>query len=204
MTLPDRMTDRWARRADPAPGERTLYWHLLMSGYPQVVDLVGLARQRLEPFSGMHLTPLDRLHMTTLVPGPAEHFTGPELQLMLSTAAGRLATVPPITVSLGEVRYYPEAIILMAEPAAALAPVRAAAEAATSAITGSAGEPGPWTPHVTICYSTADQDAGPIIDALGRRLPACEVSIDSLSLVVQDGSELLWNWTTIGTVRLRR
>jgi len=22
MTLPDQMTDRWARRADPAPGER--------------------------------------------------------------------------------------------------------------------------------------------------------------------------------------
>ncbi len=35
MTPPENMIDRWARRHDPAPGERTLYWHVLMAGYPK-------------------------------------------------------------------------------------------------------------------------------------------------------------------------
>lgn len=46
MSLPDQMTDRWARRADPAPGQRTLYWHALMRDYPQVGELASQARER--------------------------------------------------------------------------------------------------------------------------------------------------------------
>ena len=52
MTLPDLMTDRWARRPDPAPGQRTLYWHVLMRDNPQVGGLASRARQVLAPFTG--------------------------------------------------------------------------------------------------------------------------------------------------------
>jgi hypothetical protein len=72
MTLPEKLIDRWAQRHDPAPGERTLYWHVLMADEPEVVDLARQAATRLTPFSGLHLTPLGRLHMTTLVAGPTE------------------------------------------------------------------------------------------------------------------------------------
>jgi len=44
MALPENMIDRWARRHDPAPGERTLYWHVLMADQPEVVDLARQAR----------------------------------------------------------------------------------------------------------------------------------------------------------------
>ncbi len=57
MTLPEHMTNRWARRRNPAPGERTLYWHVLMRDYPDVGDLARQARQRLAPFDGLHMTP---------------------------------------------------------------------------------------------------------------------------------------------------
>lgn len=69
--LPAHMTDRWRHRADQAPGEDIVYWHMLMADYPRVIELAREAQDRLAQFSGLHMTPLERLHMTTLVAGPA-------------------------------------------------------------------------------------------------------------------------------------
>jgi hypothetical protein len=55
---------------------------------------------------------------------------------------------------------------------------------------------------VTLCYSTSEQPAQPIIDALGMQLPDRTIAIRALSLVIQQGSELRWNWTTIGSAPL--
>ncbi len=203
MTLPELMTDRWARRPDPAPGQRTLYWHVLMRDYPEVGDLASQAHDRLAPFPGLHMTPREWLHMTVHVAGPADQFSDDQVQHMTDVAADYLAGVPPTTVSLGKILYHPEAIMLAVTPAENLAPVRAAALAATNAVSSPANdEESVWTPHVTLCYSTAAQPARPIITALGKRLPARQISIDALSLVIQDGPERAWNWATIGTVRL--
>jgi hypothetical protein len=95
-----------------------------------------------------------------------------------------LSGVPPVTVKFGRVVYHPEAIVLDASPAAALDPVFAAAQTAARAVTGAAAEilTPPWRPHLTLCYSTSEQPAPPVITALGRELPPCEVTVDKLSL----------------------
>jgi 2'-5' RNA ligase len=204
MTLPEQMKDRWARRADPAPGERTLYWHVLMRDYPQVGELASQARQRLAAFTGLHMTPPEWLHMTTLVAGPAEHLTDQQIQQMAAVASEQLADVPPITASLGKILYHPEAIMLAVAPAADLAPIRAAAVTATEAVTGPVtSDEASWMPHVTLCYSTTEQPAQPVITALGKQLPPCQVGIGAVSLVIQNGPERDWNWTTVATVHLR-
>jgi hypothetical protein len=59
-----------------------------------------------------------------------------------------------------------------------------------------------WTPHLTVCYSTGEQPAAPVIALLGKAIPRCEVTIDRLSLVVQNGTEQLWDWQVAGTARL--
>jgi hypothetical protein len=96
-------------------------------------------------------------------------------------------------------------IVLDASQASALNPVFEAAQAATRAVTGAAAEiPAlSWRPHLTLCYSTSEQPAPPVIDALGKELPACEVTIDKLSLIIQRGPELLWDWRQVGTAGLR-
>jgi len=77
-----------------------------------------------------------------------------------------------------------------------------AVRAATRLATGREGvvEHLPWTPHVTLAYSTSVQPAGPIIAALGRELPGCEATIDRVSLVSQVGPERLWNWRRVAEV----
>jgi 2'-5' RNA ligase len=182
-----------------------VYWHVLMRDHPQVIALAREAQQRLASFPGLHMTPLEWLHMTTMVAGPAERFTPGQLDLMAETAAKLLADVPPITVTLGRILYHPEAIMLGVGSARALAPIRNAAATATNLAASNRrveSDVANWTPHVTICYSISHQPAAPLIAALGKNLPACEVQVNALSLVIQHGPERSWDWSTAATIRL--
>jgi 2'-5' RNA ligase len=107
-------------------------------------------------------------------------------------------------VTLAHVLYHPEAIALVARAADALTPLLEAVQAATRAATHREGFDAhrPWTPHVTVAYSSAVQPAAPVIAALGPELPPCEIAIHSISLVNQDGPEYLWNWYPIAEVHL--
>jgi 2'-5' RNA ligase len=203
--LPTQMIDRWQHRADPAPGEGTVYWHMPMDGYPQVVSLARSARQRLASFSGLHMTPLERLHMTTMMAGPASDFTEDQLERMARTAEGLLASMPPVTVTVGRILYHPEAIMLGVSPTKALLPIRKAALTATRLATGRDDQSDDlerWVPHITVCYSTAHQPAAPLIAALGESLPRCDIEVGALSLIVQRGPERRWQWSTTATIRL--
>ena len=110
------------------------------------------------------MTPLERLHMTTMVAGPAADFTGSQLDRMARTAADLLSTMPPVTVTVGRVLYHPEAIMLGVSPAKALLPYPECrrdsnlpgngTRVSTAMILSS------WVPHITVCYSTAHQPAG--------------------------------------------
>ena len=57
---------------------------------------------------------------------------------------------------------------------------------------------------MTLCYSTSQQPAAPIIVALGKALPSREVTIDKLTLVIQHRPGLSWDWRPIGTAYLGR
>ncbi|MCG5220316.1 2'-5' RNA ligase family protein [Streptosporangium sp. KLBMP 9127] len=203
--LPVEMVDRWRDRAEPQPGEGTFYWHMLVGRYPQVRAIAREAQDRLTQFSGLHFTPAKWLHMTALAVSSTDSMSLDQGHAILVETSRLLATAPPIPVTLSRILYHPQAIMLAAEPSALLQPVRDAVQSATQAITGRQGNtegPTAWTPHVTIAYSTADQPAAPLIDALGRRLPPCDVTIDSVSLVIQHGPERLWDWQHIGSALL--
>jgi 2'-5' RNA ligase len=196
------MADRWASRPEPRPGQGQLYWHVLFGNYPQVQELASIAREKLARFPGMHFTPRQWLHMTTFIAGFADEFTHNEIADMVERAQQLLAVIPPITVTLGKVLYHPEAIALAVRPTDALDPVLQAVRAATHLMAASKDptDSRPWTPHVTVAYSTAVQPAGPIIAALGRELPSCQATIRQIDLVVQEGPERLWNWRSIAEV----
>jgi 2'-5' RNA ligase len=202
--MPAKFTNRWRHRAEPAPGEGLIYWHMLVGEYPEAAAAAQEAQQRLATFDGFHLTPLKWLHMTTLIISPSNQISAEQMRLLAESAARSLAGTPPITVTLAKVLYHPEAIMLAATPADALTPIREAALAATREVTGTDGqaETRPWTPHVTICYSTSDQPAAPVIAALGRNLPERQFQVSALSLVIQQGPERLWDWHPVATIRL--
>jgi 2'-5' RNA ligase len=200
--LPARMIDRWHRRVEPEAGRGTVYWHMLLSSNPQVRDIVCEAQERLAGFSGLHMTPQQWLHMTVLIVGSTEDIPAEKRTDLVAEASRLLSVAQPINVTLGRILYHPEAILLSVHPQHVLHPVFSALQSATRNVLHSDGivESGHWVPHVTIAYSTAEQPAEPIIAALGRELPAQEITIDNVSLVIQDGPERDWNWHPVGRV----
>lgn len=205
---PAQFTNRWQQRPGALSFQDSLCWHVLLGGQPAVRAIARQAQQRLAGFGGLHMTPMRWLHITVLPAGPAAEIDRDARQEMLTRAGSRLSGTAPVTVTLSRVFYHPEAIVLGVSPASALAPVFDAAQAATREVTGACGGAGSlgahssWVPHLTLCYSITEQPAAPVIAALGKALPACEVTIEQLSLVVQNGPEPLWDWHPVGAVRL--
>jgi 2'-5' RNA ligase len=204
--LPTQLRDRWLNRSEPAAGSGTLYWHVLLARYPEASKAAAAAQAALADFPGFHMTPPSWIHMTVFLAGPAEEFTRKQMAEMVTIAADDLRETKPIEVDLGRVLYHPEAVMLAVEPADKLHPIRAAARHATAVAIGQEAPPeepaSAWTPHMTVSYSTADQPAEPVIDALGKRVPTHRIAIDRLNLVVQWGPERLWDWETVGTIEL--
>jgi hypothetical protein len=180
-------------------------WHLLLGDHAAVRAAAAVAQQQLARFPGFHMTPPQWLHVTVLRADAAGLVTQDAMSRMLARAQVELARTAPVAVTLQRVFYHPEAIALNVSPGAALAPVLAAARTATQVLGASAGdgeEDDEWLPHLTLCYSTAEQPAAPVIAELGKTIPACEATIEKVSLVVQDGPEDQWNWRVAGTARL--
>lgn len=204
--LPVQFTDRWGGRREGPSYDDSVCWHLLLGADARVRAAVADAQQRLARFGGMHMTPARWLHATVLLAGPAAAIPTDDMSEMLARARAALAGTPAVTVTLGRVLYSPEGIALEISPASALSPVLAAAQAATREVIGMSSSTedlaSEWAPHLTVCYSTGEQPAAPVIAELGKAIPACEVTIDRLSLVVQNGPEQLWDWQVAGTARL--
>jgi 2'-5' RNA ligase len=204
--LPGHFTDRRQQRPGAPDFSNSVCWHLLLGDLEPVQAIATEAHQRLAGFTGLHPTPLRWLHATVLLAGRAADLTQADLDQMLAKARLKLNGTPPASVTLGRVIYYAEGIVLPMTPASALAPIFQAAQAATLEVTGARGvtsTPGPsWAPHLTLCYSTSHQPAAPIIAALGKSLPPREVTIDKLSLIIQHGPPLSWDWRSVGAVDL--
>ncbi|WP_395110602.1 2'-5' RNA ligase family protein [Actinomadura sp. SCN-SB] len=204
--LPVEMRDRWADRAETPPGKGTVYWHILMGGYPEVRSTAERVQKQLGHFTGLHMTPLHWLHMTALVVGSTDDITQAQMNELIEHASNTLSGVTPIEVSLGRILYHPEAIMLGIEPDGALDPIFNAARTSTQTVLGwdgvtTSGQ-GNWIPHMTLCYSTAKQAAKPLIATVGLNVPECHVTIRALTLVVQWGPERDWNWHKVGAAPL--
>ncbi|MEU9843121.1 2'-5' RNA ligase family protein [Actinomadura sp. NPDC048032] len=204
--LPTRMVDRWQNREEPGPGQGTLYWHILVGDQPEARDLANTAQKRLAGFQGLHMTPPEWLHITTLVVGPSEESTADQQQEMLSAASELLAPLPPVNVTLSRILYHPEAIAVSVELTEPLRRLRNAVHTATRKVTGREGHTEgsmQWTPHMTLAYSEREQPAQPLVTALGRVLPTTEFTINQVTLVDQRGPERLWKWRPVGHVTLK-
>jgi 2'-5' RNA ligase len=197
-------TGRWDNPSRPSYDD-AVCWHLLLGGHAAVRTAAVAAQQRLARFTSLHMTPPQWLHVTVLRAGTEGQVTQHDMSRMLAIAQAELARTAPAAVTLQRIFYHTEAIALSVSPRSALAPILAAARTATHAVLGANAddsEGDEWLPHLTLCYSTTEQPAAPVIAELGKTIPPCEATIDKVSLVVQEGSEDQWNWRVAGSARL--
>jgi 2'-5' RNA ligase len=200
--LPTEMTDHWAIQPGTDPQRQQLMWPMTLGADPTVIELAGQAHRRLAGIPGLDLVPSRWLHLTTLTSGPSDDIAPDALADMIEEAQHLLAAIVPITITLGRVLYHPRAVMLDAGPAGPFEPVMKAVQTATRHA-GSSTAPyhDPWRPHITLAYSNATRPAAPVIEALGRSLPAHQVTIRSVSLVTQSPGQR-WTWDLIANLPL--
>lgn len=192
--FPTQMTDHWAVQPGAGTTRQQLMWPITFGADETAAELARTAHQRLTGIPGLDLVPPRWLHLTTLTSGPADDITPDVLTGMIKEAQRLLAAIPPITITLGRVLYHPRAVMLDAGPARPFQPALEAIETATrNAGCAATLYHDPWRPHVTLAYSNTTRPAGPIIEALGRNLPARQVTIRTISLVTQSPSQR-WTW----------
>lgn len=203
MPLPTQMADHWWQRPGRVPGRMLYHWHMLFHDQPEVQRLARMAQRKLDGLPNLEMVPIPWLHLTTLIAGFEDEVSEDQVAAMTADARHRLASIAPIPVTLGRIFYHPEAVMLAAEPIDALTPVLEAVRAATLAA-GSDGhtDTDPWLPHISIAYSYASGPAGPVIAALGRRLPETTITIRSVSLVAQTQVGRSWQWQPVAEVDL--
>jgi 2'-5' RNA ligase len=195
--LPTRMTDHWAIQPGAAPQTRQLMWPITLGADDAVIELARQAHRQLTGVPGLDLVPPSWMHLTTLTTGPADDISPDALDGIIEEAKRLLAAITPITITLGRVLYHPRAVMLDAGPAEPFQPVIEAIQTATRpAGHSTALYHDPWRPHITLAYSNATRPAAPIIEALGRNLPARQITISSISLVSQS-PEQRWTWDRI-------
>lgn len=204
--LPVRFADRWGDpRARPSY-EDAVCWHVLLGDCAAIRAAAAEAQHRLARFSGWHMTPLERLHVTVMRAGTVGSITRDDMERMAAAAQAELARIPPVTVTLSRVLYHAEAIALRVSPSGALVPLREAARAGAREVPaagrGADDREDTTIAHLTLAYSAGEQAAAPVIAELGRTIPACEITIREMSLVIQEGPEQLWDWRVAGTARL--
>lgn len=200
--LPTQMTDHWAIQPGTDPQHRQLMWPVALGADRTVTELAGQAHRRIAGIPGLDLVPPRWLHLTTLTSGPADDISPGPLAAMIEEAQYLLAAIGPITITLGRVLYHPRAVMLDAGPAGPFEPVIEAIQTATRhAGSSTALYHDPWRPHITLAYSNAIRPAAPVIRALGRSLPAREVTIRSVSLVTQSPGQR-WTWDLVADLPL--
>lgn len=199
--LPVQMEDHWALEPGVNPRRAELMWFMCFGHDQRVTDLARIGQARLAGFDGLDLVPYEWLHMTTLIAGYADEVHPAQVVTMVNHARTLLSCTLPIKATLGRVLYHPRAIMLAAGPHEALLPVLIACQEATRVGTGQEGRlySKPWVPHITLAYGNSVSPAAPAIEALGRKLPAREITVASVSLVSQ-APDQKWSWRLVAEV----
>lgn len=201
---PERLADHWWWRPGVGPDSRLLVWHILFADQPQVRELAAEYQRRLEGIPGLDPVPAEWLHMTTYIAGMAEEIGEDAVEEMVAAVANRLDRLAPVRVSLGDLLFHTEAVVLGVRPGDALDPLHEAVVAGVAETIGGghvSNEPA-FVPHMSIAYSNTDGPAEPVIRALTPAPEPCTVTISEVRLVVQQRVHHLYRWDPIASARL--
>jgi len=198
------LTNHWEKGRRRRNG-RVFYWFLTFDGAQALRDLVTRCQQEMTlPYydhvsdDGLHLT-LDRIAF--------EDQIGVE-RLRVVEEAGRTCAknVTPFNISIGALGGTPGAVGFNVFPRRPVLLLREALRAATLSAYPHAPIKGgiEFTPHVTIAYCNASEPSSRAITTVERlhSLPAVDVAIRDVSLVLLDTGEQEYIWTSVARIPL--
>jgi 2'-5' RNA ligase len=198
------VADHWWWRTGWRVGRRFYTVHATFGDAPAVQGLAARARARLGGLPGLDLIPAQWLHLTMQGIGFADEVGDADLSAIITAARRRLATVPPVTVTLGPPIVAGEGVTCWASPPRALDPVRDAVRAGIADVWGPQRVPEAteWSAHVSVAYASADGPGEPIEAALGGMADTAEATVRAVDLIKLGRDRRMYEWETIASLPL--
>jgi len=202
VSIPQQMADHWWWRPGWRPGRRMYTFHITFDGQPAVHQLASGCQKALRGLDGIDLVPPRWLHLTVQGAGFTDEVSDADADAITRAARDRLASLPAPSVRLGPVTITPEAILLPAQPDAALTAVRAALRAAILDVWPPSRlmEADTWTPHVTVAYSNSDGPAAPYQAALNGMSGTAQALVSAAQMIILGRDQHAYEWSVYADV----
>lgn len=194
------MRDHWWWRPGWQQGRSFYTWFITFERDEALHHLVRHYHARLTGADGLDLVPTDWLHLTVQGLGFTDEITRHERDDVAAAVRDRLATMPPRQVSFHRPVIHTEAVVLPADPPAALQEIRDEIRDATAHRIGADRVDGPahgYRPHVSLAYSSTTQPSAELAEALSTGdPPAATTTIGRVSLVDLNRDHRAYRWHT--------
>lgn len=186
------------------PGRRFYTFHATFADVPEVQALAASARQRLAELPGLDVVPGQWIHLTMQGIGFADEVTDDDLKAITEATRGHLATISPVTISIGPPVVADEGIACWVTPARALDPVRDAIRAGIGDVWGPEQVPevAQWTAHVSAAYANTDGPGEPFQAVLDGLDDVATVTVEAIDLIKLGRDQHVYEWETIARLRL--
>ncbi|MCW2929814.1 MAG: hypothetical protein JWM19_776 [Actinomycetia bacterium] len=193
------LRNHWWWRPGMQPGRRIYTVHATFRDQPPMQELAAKARDRLAGLPGLDLIPGEWLHLTMQGIGFTDEVDDADLKAIMTAARPKLASVSPVTVSLGPAAVADEGVTCWATPPRALDPARDAVRAAIGDVWGPGRVPeaAGWTAHVSVAYANADGPGDRYEAALSGLDDVATVTVEAVDLIRLGRDLHLYEWETV-------
>ncbi len=201
--------DHWWWRPGWRAGREFYTWHLTFPTAHNLHALVDAHQDQLRALPGLDMVPRQWLHLTMQGIGFTDEITEADAGQITAAARRRLHAIAAPRVTFHRALLRPEAVVLPATPATAVAQIRNAIRDAITDVTGTApDEPAAsngYVPHVTVAYANHDSPATPILAATEAvHAQPATVTIDTASLIILNRDHRFYQWRDHARAQLGR
>lgn len=203
MTDVTELQDHWYWRPGWRLGRSFYTWHITFADAPAVATLADEYAPALADLPEYDPIPLEWLHLTMQGIGFTDEVDRETADRVVELARARLASVPPVDVTIGPAVIDPEALKLPVQPVEPLIAIRDAIRAAITDVCGEVSESTEYRPHVSLGYTNTTGPAQHALDVLAGHEPhTAQVRVEAVALIDLNRDHRMYQWTTVAEAKL--
>jgi hypothetical protein len=200
--------NHWWWRPGWRQGRSFYTWHIIFDDQQAIGQLISHYQSALAEVPVLDLIPVDWLHLTVQGVGFSDQVSAGDLAAVRNATAVRLASIAPVTVTIGRARTSVEGVHMSVYPPDSITAIRDGIRYAIGEVWGADHVPESnlgFTPHISLAYAnTSGAPLAPIRAILDQRHPKAMTiaTIRKVSLLDINRDHRMYQWSLIGSAFL--